>query len=74
MLYSKKIYTIVLDLFLNPSGHNGSTWAQHKMEHTQQYYNEITDIISLFSSPEDAYSKDRLKIRNSFSIFLRKFS
>jgi len=38
-------------------GHNGSTWAQHKMEHTQQYYNEITDIIALFSSPEDAYSK-----------------
>ena len=59
--------------FLNPVGHNGSTWAQHKMEHTQQYYNEITDIIALFSSPEDAYSKAWLKIqlKSKDSIFYK---
>ena len=34
-------------------GHNGSTWAQVGMEHTQQYYNEITDLVSLFSDPSE---------------------
>ena len=34
-------------------GHNGSTWAQVGMEHTQQYYNEITDLVGLFTDPSD---------------------
>ena len=32
-------------------GHNGSTWAQVGMDHTQQYYNEITDLVGLFTDP-----------------------
>ena len=38
-------------------GHNGSTWAQHGMDHTQQYYNEVTDIITLFADPSEGYGK-----------------
>jgi len=38
-------------------GHNGSTWAQHGMDHTQQYYTEITDIINLFNDPTEGYEK-----------------
>ena len=38
-------------------GHNGSTWAQKGMDHTTQYYNEITAIIDLFTNPKEAYSK-----------------
>ena len=32
-------------------GHNGSTWAQVGMDHTQEYYNEITDLVGLFTDP-----------------------
>jgi len=38
-------------------GHNGSTWAQVGMDHTQQYYNEITDLVGLFTDPSSGYSK-----------------
>merc|ERR1712088_445975 len=27
------------------------------MEHTTQYYNEITDLVALFSDPSEGYSK-----------------
>jgi len=37
-------------------GHNGSTWAQKGMDHTTQYYNEITTIMELFTNPKEAYS------------------
>lgn len=37
-------------------GHNGSTWAQKGMDHTTQYYNEITAIMELFTNPKEAYS------------------
>ena len=39
-------------------GHNGSTWAQVGMEHTQKYYNEITDLVNLFSDPSDGEFKE----------------
>ena len=38
-------------------GHNGSTWAQTGMDHTTQYYNEVTDIVQLFSNPADGFQK-----------------
>ena len=44
-------------------GHNGSTWAQVGMDHTQEYYNEITDLVGLFTDPS---SGKGFMLRNSY--------
>lgn len=51
-------------------GHNGSTWAQKGMDHTTQYYNEITAIIDLFTNPKEAYSKG-FTLNNQQFVLLR---
>jgi len=49
-------------------GTNGSTWAQVGMEHTQQYYTEITDLVSLFTDPSEGYSKGFTLNNNKFAL------
>ena len=50
-------------------GHNGSTWAQVGMDHTQEYYNEITDLVGLFTDPSSGKRFNICYVIIMYSVF-----